>query len=82
MTSKPNHLGITTGMGLPDIQNLVNKAVPFRERELDIVVLRQNANKISFGMWEEGRGGGKRREEEIWKGRKDVHTLIVFILQM
>ena len=70
VTSKPNHPGITTGMGLPDIQNLVNKAVSLiRERESDIEVLRQNADKISFGMCGER---WRRRGEENRVGEGEI----------
>ena len=47
-------------MGLPDIQNLVNKAVSLiRERELDIEVLRQNAKYAGGGEGKENRGRRK-----------------------
>ena len=74
VTSKLSATRITAGMVLPYVQSLVNKAVSLvREREPVIEVLCQNADKISSGMWEEGREenrkGGERREEEIGKGR-------------
>eukprot|EP00026_Physarum_polycephalum_P000153 Phypoly_transcript_00153.p1 GENE.Phypoly_transcript_00153~~Phypoly_transcript_00153.p1 ORF type:complete len:1043 (-),score=250.60 Phypoly_transcript_00153:3302-6352(-) len=51
VTSKPNHPGIKTGMGLPDIQALVNKAVSLiRERESDIETLRKNVDKVNFDV--------------------------------
>lgn len=51
ISSKPNHPGIKLGMGLPDIQALVNKAVNLiQERKSDIEVLRKNAEQIKFGM--------------------------------
>jgi hypothetical protein len=62
VSSKPNHPGIKTGMGLPDIQEVVNKAVSLiRERESDIEVLRKNADKINFGMRKRERGGRNKR---------------------
>lgn len=51
VSSKPDHPGIQTGMGLPDIQALVNKAVSLlQERQSDIEVLRKNAEKVNFDV--------------------------------
>jgi hypothetical protein len=51
ISSKPNHPGLKLGVGLPDIQNLVNKAVNLiQERKSDIDLIRENAKKIDFGV--------------------------------
>jgi len=48
VSSKPDHPGIQTGMGLPDIQALVNKAVSLlQERQSDIETLRKNAERVN-----------------------------------
>lgn len=47
ISSKPNHPGLKMGMGLPDIQALVNRAVSLiQERQSDIEVVKANAAKI------------------------------------
>jgi len=51
ISSKPNHPGLKLGVGLPDIQNLVTKAVNLiQERKSDIDLIRENAKKIDFGV--------------------------------
>jgi hypothetical protein len=49
VSSKPDFPEAQTGMGLPDIQEIVNKAVSLlQERKSDIEVLRQNAERITL----------------------------------
>lgn len=50
LSSKPDQPA-DAGMGLPDIQDLVNKAVALiQERKSDIDLIRENAKHIDFGV--------------------------------
>lgn len=64
VTQKQNYQKSTSaGMGLPDVQALVNRVVAtIQERKGDIDALRENVKQINFGMHERGRGEKGKKE--------------------